>query len=281
MVGLLYGANYSIIKVVTPHYVDAFGFIVLRVGITTVAFWLISLFGENEKVEWKNDGWRFLFCALCGMGINMLLFFKGLSLTSAINSSIIMTLTPLLVFVSAVIILKERMSLLKIIGLIIGLVGAFIIILPENSGTYEGNWIGDIMILLNALFYGLYLVLVKPLLIKYKPLTIAKWAFLMGFVFVLPFGLESLQPVLWSELPIKVYLSMGYAIIGVTVIVYIVNIWAMQKVSPSTVGAYIYVQPVFATIIAIIFLDEQLRPSHLIASALVFIGVAMVIKGRR
>jgi drug/metabolite transporter (DMT)-like permease len=103
----------------------------------------------------------------------------------------------------------------------------------------------------------------------------------MGFVFVLPFGLQSLQPVVWSELPMKVYLSMGYSIIGVTVIVYIINIWAMKTVSPSTVGAYIYVQPVFATAIAIAFLGEQLRTSHVIASILVFIGVAMVIKGRQ
>ncbi|MFT4833603.1 MAG: drug/metabolite transporter (DMT)-like permease [Marinoscillum sp.] len=281
MVGLLYGANYSIIKVVTPQYVDAFGFIVLRVGITTVAFWVISFFGENEKVEWKNDGWRIAICALFGMGINMLLFFKGLSLTSAINSSIIMTLTPLLIFLGSVILLKEKMSLLKIIGLVIGLCGAFIIIFPQNSEGSEGNWVGDLFILLNATFYGLYLVIVKPLLAKYKPITIVKWAFLMGFVFVLPFGLQSLQPVVWSELPMKVYLSMGYSIIGVTVIVYIINIWAMKTVSPSTVGAYIYVQPVFATAIAIAFLGEQLRTSHVIASILVFIGVAMVIKGRQ
>jgi drug/metabolite transporter (DMT)-like permease len=149
MVGLLYGANYSIIKVVTPQYVDAFGFIVLRVGITTVAFWVISFFGENEKVEWKNDGWRIAICALFGMGINMLLFFKGLSLTSAINSSIIMTLTPLLIFLGSVILLKEKMSLLKIIGLVIGLCGAFIIIFPQNSEGSEGNWVGDLFILLN------------------------------------------------------------------------------------------------------------------------------------
>ncbi len=279
-VGLLYGGNYSILKVVTPDFLSPFSFIVVRVGIATLAFWLIGAFAP-QKVNWKQDGLLIFLCAFFGMGVNMLLFFKGVSLTSAINASLIMTLTPIMVFVCALFILKEKLSRWKSIGLLIGLGGAVLIVIPEGSRGYQGNWMGDLMVLLNALTYGAYLVLVKPLLDRYEPITIAKWGFLIGFLIVIPFGLQDALVIRWSGLPPKVYWSMFYSIIGVTVLVYIVNIWAMKKVSPSTVGAYIYVQPVFATLIALLFFDEQFLIKHLIAAALVFLGVAMVIRNPR
>ncbi|MFY0608030.1 MAG: DMT family transporter [Cyclobacteriaceae bacterium] len=276
-VGLLYGGNYSILKVVTPEFLTPFSFIVTRVGIATLAFWLIGLFAP-QKVDWKRDGLMIFLCAFFGMGVNMLLFFKGVSLTSAINASLIMTLTPIMVFVCAIFILKEKLTKWKSLGLLIGLGGALLIAIPESSQGYGGNWVGDIMVLLNALTYGAYLVLVKPLLSKYEPVTIAKWGFLIGFFIVLPFGFQDFIQITWENLPTKVYWSMFYSIIGVTVVVYIINIWAMKKVSPSTVGSYIYVQPVFATLIALIFFGEAFLIKHVIAAALVFVGVAMVIR---
>lgn len=279
MVGLLYGANYSMLKIVTPEYIGAFGFIVVRVVIATIAFWMVGFF-IRERIDWKQDGGRIFLCALFGVGINMLFFFKGLSLTTAINGSIIMTLTPIMVFVMSLLLLKEKVRAYKVVGLLLGLSGAFLIIYREDTGTYQGNWLGDLLVFLNALSYGAYLVLVKPLLAKYQPLTIAKWMFLIGVFLVMPVGWGELMDIPWAAMPAKVYFSMAYVILGVTVLVYIINIWAMKRVSPSTVGAYIYVQPVFATLIASIFFGEVLTLKHLVAALLVFIGVWLVVSRR-
>ena len=119
-VGILYGANYSVVKTVTPEFIQPFGFIVIRVLVATVLFWLISI-GIKTKIDWKKDGGRVFLCALFGVGINMLAFFKGVSLTSAINGSIIMTLTPAMVFITSALILKERVTGQKIIGLLISM----------------------------------------------------------------------------------------------------------------------------------------------------------------
>jgi len=277
LVGLLYGTNYSIVKIITPEYILPFGLIVIRVAIAAACFWLIGL-SVNEKINWRADWVRIVLCAFFGVGINMLFFFKGVSLTTAINGSIIMTLTPVMVFVTSLILLKEKVTLLKVLGLAVGFLGAFLIIYSPGTGISLGNWRGDVLILLNAMSYGVYLVLVKPLMTRYTPITVAKWIFFFGFLLVLPVGWNEFTQIEWQALTAKVYFSMAFVIIGVTVIVYVLNIWALKKVNPSTVGVYIYVQPVFATLIASTFFGEILSIRHLIAALLVFAGVWLVVK---
>ena len=274
-VGILYGANYSVVKTVTPEFIKPFGFIVIRVVVATALFWLISI-SIKTKIDWKKDGGRVFLCALFGVGINMLAFFKGVSLTSAINGSIIMTLTPAMVFITSALILKERVTGQKIIGLLIGFVGAMIIIYMGKSAVSQGDWRGDLLVILNATSYGTYLVLVKPLLNKYDPITLSKWIFLIGCFLVLPVGWTEFSTTEWHNFTTQTYWAIAFVIIGVTFMVYLLNIWAMKKVNPSTVGAYIYVQPVFAVLIASLFYGETLTLIHLVAAVLVFIGVGLI-----
>lgn len=278
-VGLLYGANYSILKVVTPEYILPFGLIVYRVAAATIIFWLIG-WGVNEKIDWKADWKRLILCAFFGVGINMLLFFKGVSLTSATNGSIIMTLTPIMVFILSLFLLKDKFTNRKALGLVAGLMGAIIIIYKPEASLAQGDWRGDVMVLGNTISYGTYLVLAKPLLMKYQPITITKWIFLIGFFLVLPVGYHEATLVDWASWTTEAYLSMTYVILGVTVIAYLTNIWAMKRVNPTTVGVYIYVQPVFAILIANLFFDEFFTLKHVLASVLVFFGVWLVIRKR-
>lgn len=277
LVGLLYGINYSIVKLVSPAFLEPLGFIVYRVGIATLIFWIIGIF-IPEQVDWKADGKQFFWCAFFGVGLNMPLFFQGVSMTSAINASIITTLTPVIVFVVAIFLLKERITGWRLLGLVIGLLGAMLIVYEPDSADYQGNWMGDSLIFLNAISYGVYLVLAKPLLKKYKPITITKWVFLMGLVVVVPLGFRQAISPTWEIWSPVILFSMAYVIIGVTVVVYLINIWAMKKVSPGTVGVYTYVQPVFAVLVASLFFEERLLWQHLLAALLVFSGVGLVIK---
>lgn len=276
LVGLLYGANYSIAKVVTPHYILPYGFIIIRVLFGGLIIWLLSL-SSSEKVDWKADGGRLFLCGFFGVGINMLFFFKGISLTTALNSALIMTVTPLLVYALSILMLGEHPKPLKILGLVLGLVGACLIMYRSDMAIDQGNWLGDLYIFLNAASYGVYLVLVKPLLGKYRPITVTRWIFLIGLVVVVPMGYSEFVAIQWGEFPPKVWISVFYVVIGVTVIAYLTNVWAMKKVNPGTVGAYIYVQPVFASLIAILLFDEVATWKHAIASLLVFAGVGLVI----
>jgi drug/metabolite transporter (DMT)-like permease len=273
-VSLLYGINFSVLKIAVPEYVGPYGFIIYRVVVASIVFWICHLLISTDKINWKEDGWRMAACGLTGVSVNMLLFYKGISLTSAVNGSIMMTLTPILVLIWSSLILKERVTHRKVLGIALGLVGALIIVV--RSGPSAGDSLGDFFVFLNATSFSLYFVLVKPLMAKYKPLTVLTWTFTFGLVFALPVGWEQAVSVDFAALPMKVWYSIAYAIIGVTIIVYFLNNWTLTHVAPSVAGSFIYLQPVFATITAILFFGEVFLLKHLLAMALVFMGVALV-----
>lgn len=273
-VSLLYGINFSVLKIAVPEYIGPYGFIIYRVVVASIVFWICHLLISTDKINWKEDGWRMAACGLTGVSVNMLLFYKGISLTSAVNGSIMMTLTPILVLIWSSLLLKERVTYRKVLGIILGLAGALIIVV--KSGPSTGNTLGDFLVFLNGTSFSLYFVLVKPLMAKYKPLTVLTWTFTFGLIFALPVGWEQAVSVDFASLPMKVWYSMAYAIIGVTIIVYFLNNWTLSHVAPSVAGSFIYLQPVFATITAILFFEETFLLKHLLAMALVFLGVALV-----
>lgn len=277
---LFYGVNYSVLKIVVPQYVGAYGFIVFRVIVASAIFWSIHFF-NREKINWKEDGKMLVLCALTGVAINQLLFYKGLSLTSAVNGSIIMTLTPVLVLIWAAILIGEKITRTKVIGIVLGLIGAIIILYQPNAILMSGDWRGDILVLFNGTSYGCYLVLVKPLMKKYRPMTVVTWVFTLAIVFVLPVGLSEAMLVEFSTLPAKVWWSMAFAIVFVTVVVYFLNAWTLVKVNSSVVGAFIYLQPIFATSTAILFFGEVFLLKHLLAAVFVFSGVWLVTKAKQ
>lgn len=275
LVALLYGANYSISKVLSPAYITPFGFIIFRIFFGGLFFWTIAI-GNKEKIDWKRDGSRIIACASFGVAINQLCFFKGISMTSAINGSIIMTLTPVFVFILSSVLLNESITKGRVTGLILSMAGALLIVVQPSTDLSAGDWRGDVFILINALSYATYLVLVKPLMAKYKPITITQWIFVFGFLIALPFGGWEAARTDFSIFTAEAWLSGLYVIVGVTIIAYFVNIWAMKKVNPSVVGIYIYVQPLFASFIAIFIFGESLLISHIVAAALIFAGIYLV-----
>lgn len=263
-----------------PEYVGPYGFIVFRVIIASGIFWIIHSF-NREIINWKEDGWTLTLCALTGVAVNQLLFYKGISLTSAVNGSIIMTLTPVLVLIWASLLIGEKITKRKILGIILGMIGAVIILYQPNALISAGDWKGDILVLINGASYACYLVLVKPLMKKYKPMTVVTWVFTIAIVFVIPVGISQATSVNFIELPTRVWWSMGYAIIIVTVVVYFLNAWTLVKVNSSVVGAFIYLQPVFATATAILFFGEVFLLKHLLAAAFVFTGVWLVTMAKK
>lgn len=277
LVSLFYGINYSVLKIVVPDFMGPYGFIVFRVTMAAGIFWMIHFF-SREKIHWKEDGVRLVLCSLTGVAVNQLLFYKGISLTSAVNGSIIMTLTPVLVLIWASILIGEKITRLKILGILIGLLGALIILYQPNAFLSTGDWRGDVLILVNGTSYACYLVIVKPLMKKYRPMTVVTWIFTIGIVFVLPVGFQQAAEVQFNILPMKVWWSMAYAILIVTVVVYFLNAWTLIKVDSSVVGAFIYLQPIFATLTAILFFNEVFLLKHLIAAIFVFVGVWLVTK---
>ncbi len=274
---LIYGANYSIAKVVMPNYVEPFAFVLIRVSGAVILFWIISILFVNEKTD-KKDLPRLALLGLCGVAINQLLFLKGLSLTTPINASIIMVSNPIVVLLIAAIFLKEKISLTKTIGISIGITGALLLLLFNKKFSFGSETIaGDIMVLINSLSWGIYLVLVKPLMKKYNTFTIVKWVFLFGFIYVLPFGFNEMKLVKWNEMPSLVYWDIAFVVLGTTFFAYLLNTYALRALSPSIVSIYIYLQPFLATLIAIYYYrNDELDLRKIISAILIIIGVYLV-----
>ncbi len=276
LANLIYAGNYTIAKEVMPAYVQPFGFIFLRVIMGSLLFWLVSSFWVKEPIRKKDFG-QLALCGLLGVAINQLLFFKGLSITTPINASLLMVTTPILVLIASAVIIKESINGLKIVGIAAGAVGAVILIAYGNSVDLVRQTLpGDLMVFINACSYGMYLVLVKPLMKKYHPITIIKWVFTFGLIYVTPFGIEEFRAVAWDSLPGEIWLGIVYVVVGTTFMAYLLNMVALRQANPSIVGIYIYLQPLLASLIAIYYGKDQLTPIKILAMIIIFLGVYLV-----
>ncbi len=278
-VNIFYGGNYVVAKEVMPDHLSPFGFILLRVTAAGILFLLLHALLVREKVD-KQDLPRLFLCGLFGVAVNQLLFFKGLDLTTPINASIMMITTPMLVLGLSAIFLGERITRLKILGIVIGASGAIFIILNGDASLNIGRntALGDTLVLINAASFAMYLIVVKPLMMKYHPFTVIKWAFLFGWVMVAPFGYEELRSAEWSTFSTGIWLSIGYVIVFATFFTYTLNVYALKVVNPSIVSIYIYSQPVLASIIALSFGKDELTMGKIFGAMLIFFGIYLVSK---
>ena len=271
---LIYAVNYGFAKdVMNGGYLPPFTFILFRAIGATFLFWITSLF-FYEKIL-KPDILKFALCGLFGVTANQLMFFSGLELTSTIHASIIMVTSPIIVSILSIIVLKEKLKPYRAVGILIGLTGAVIIIFNNNSVNEVSGLTGDFLIFLNATSFGLYLILVKPLMSKYSPITVVKWVFTFGLIGVIPFGIYDFNKINW-EMSNDIILKIGFVILFTTFLCYLFNIYGIKYVSPTVVSTYIYLQPVLASLIAVITGKEQLEIVSVLSSLLIFGGVYLV-----
>jgi len=270
----IYGVNHTIAKGLMPDVIGPYGFILVRVTGAALLFWLIGLFVNSEKID-RKDWPRILICALFGMVLNMNMFFKGLELSTPINSSVVITLTPVILLVLGAFLLKERITWLKSVGIGIGLVGALVLILfgaktQENAPNIP---LGNMLFIVNATSYAFYLILVKPLVAKYSSITLMKIFFLLAVFMNLPIGLSQFMEVSWVDLGFSEIWKLVFVVVGTSVLTYLFNIYALKQLSPSTIGVFMYLQPLVAVGFAILVGADSLSTIRIIAAILIFTGV--------
>ena len=287
-VNFIYGVNYVVAKGLMPHVIGPSGFIVLRVMGAAALFWALRAW-RPQRVD-PSDIVRLLMCAVFGVALNQLMFFHGLMRTTPINSSLIMVATPVLVLVLSALLIGERVTWSKVTGVVLGTAGALTLIFLKPAGSSAGaSMLGDLFILVNATSYGLYLVLVKPLMRKYTAVTVMSWSFLFGLLIVLPFGWHELAEVNGEALTAPVIGAMVFVVVMVTFVAYLLNTWALGILDPSVVGSYIYMQPLLAAVFTWLFVrigperlgipgeyQVELGWPQAVCAILIFLGVHLV-----
>ena len=285
---LIYGANYIIAKGIMPEKINPNAFVFIRLACCVVLFWGIKFLFFKEKVE-RKDFLRLALCGLLGAAANMLFFFHGINLTSPVDASIIMTVTPVIVLIFSFFILKERITKNKLIGITIAGIGAVFLILYGNKASGTSSFLGNLFVFLNATCYGLYLVIVKTLMRKYKAVTVISWMFLFGLLFVSPFAINDFTNTNFEAFTTSTYLVIGYVVLFTTFFAYLFNIYALNYVTPSVTSSYIYLQPVISFIMVAMYAyllmkDEYAQDISLVkilSCLMVVIGVYIISKPPR
>ena len=275
----IYGLSHTIAKEVMPTYIQGFGFVQVRLLGAASLFWLVSLFIPQQKID-RADFPKMLLCALFGMVINMLCFFKGIELSTPINSAVLITITPILVFVFSALLIKERLVLPRILGVVLGFIGAFVLIVFGNEIRQDAPNIplGNALFIVNASSFAMYLVLVKSLSAKYTTVHLLKWLFLFGFIMALPISFTEFSRVNWVTLPFEAIWRFAFVIIGTTFMTYLLNVYALKQLKASTVGVFTYLQPLIGIAYAIMVGADGLTASKLSAGSVVLLGVYLVTK---
>ena len=272
---LIYGANFSIAKLIMPGMIRPNAFILLRVVFATLLFFFMYQFTKSgEKIE-RRDYFRFFLLGLFGVAINQLLFFQGLSLTSNINAALIMTSNPVMVMLFAGILIGERITLLRITGIFLGILGAGTLIF-SNKTTGTGSFTGDLFIFINAASYAVFIVMVKPMMKKYDPWFVLSWTFFFGLLIVAPFGFADILAIQWEAFTAIHWSAIIFVIFFTTFLAYLLNTLALKELSPAIVSYYIYLQPIFATLITLYIMHEPIKWIHAFACVLIFTGVYLV-----
>jgi drug/metabolite transporter (DMT)-like permease len=276
----LYALSYVVAKGVMPVFIMPLALTFLRILPSTILFWIAGTMVQKEVIN-KEDYPKFLLSGFFGIFLSQYIFIAGLNLSSPIDAAIIMTTNPVIVLLVALAMRHETISKSKMYGVITGAFGAMILVLSKGfSGFDKGHLAGNVILMLNSVSFGFYMIFVGPLMKKYHSITVLKWIFLIGAVMYLPVGVSDFSKVQWSNVSPGIIASLVYIVVGTTFITYLLINYALRTLKATTVSMYTYIQPVITTILASIIGMDKLTLVHIIAALLVFLGVYLVGKNK-
>ena len=280
---LLFAVNMPISKYLLPAHVPPEGLTIMRMAFACVMFWIVSLFTVKEKVPLKDLGMLFV-CALCGVGINQGLFIVGLNRSSPVDASIIATAVPIFVLLLAAVILKEPITRKKSFGVFMGVSGGLLLVFSSTHAIDSITSLdGDMMMIVSGLMYAIYLVLSKPLSLRYSSVTMMKWMFLFTTLTLVPFTFRHVLDAPAFHREVWDFTELGaifYVLFGATFLPYLLIPMSLKRIRPTTVSMYNYVQPIVASFIAVMIGQDTLSWQKVLSAVLVFTGVYLVTQSK-
>lgn len=250
-----------------------------RIGGAAIAFTILQRYRGTLALDEKKHYLQFALLGVLGISLNQMLFFEGLSRTTAVNTSLIATTIPVFTIALGIVAGLERLRWFKALGIVIAMSGVFYLIVPSDLALKFR--VGDVLIVLNSLSYAFYIVLSKNLLVRYGALKSIAWLFIFGCVLGVPVGFYELQAIDISDVSLESWIFLAGLVLFPTILAYYWNTWALARVEPSTVVAYVYFQPLIGVLAATLFLGERLTIHLLVAAVMIFTGVYLVSKRKK
>lgn len=279
VVQVLFGGLAVAGKLVLP-VVPPLALALLRLGAAAAILFALERAFVRAPMPPRADLVRFAWFALLGVVLNQGLFLWGLQSTTATNAVLLVATIPAFTLLVAVLLGHERTTLGKVMGLVVSFAGVAVIVADSGLDLGVHTLVGNLLIVANALCYSVYLVLSRPVLQRYDPLTLIAWVFLLGTLEMALVGIPSLVSVDWSALTPASWTALGYALLGATVITYGLNAWVLRSMSASRVASFVYLQPLFGAFAAWLVLDEAITLEVVAGGLLILGGVALAIRQR-
>ena len=277
---IMWGLMSPIGKTALENGISGLSLATFRMTGGAICFWIASIFAPKEQVK-PHDLMMLFFAGLLGIVLNQGCFTFGLSLTSPIDASIVTTTAPIATMIVAAIYLKEPITNKKVLGIFVGAMGALILILSSQAASGGNrNLIGDLLCLVAQISFSIYLTVFKGVSQKYSPITLNKWMFIYASMCYIPFSYQDVAGIQWTEVSTAAYVQIGYVVIGGSFLAYIFIMTAQRLLRPTVVSMYNYMQPIVASIAAIIMGLGVFGWEKGIAVALVFLGVYIVTKSK-
>ncbi len=276
-VQLTFGALPVIGKIVLKT-IPSLAVVGFRVGITALALYMVQRYRGNMRLEDKKDYLRFAILSFFGVTLNQIFFVTGLSLTKASNTSLLAVTIPIFALSFSAFLGIERLGKIKIAGIVLAAIGVILLIDPRNASFSSETTLGDILIIINSLSYGIYVSISKDIITRNGAIKSIAWVFIFSSVICVPLGLYSLSGVDVAAVSPTIWLLILHIAVVSTLVPYLLNAWALARVNPSTVAVFVYLQPLIGFFLAIVFLGEKLDFKVVVAAVLIFAGVFLVTK---
>lgn len=273
-------ATWPIVGKIALRTVPPVALVGFRVSGATILLSFLGGWRGRLKPIQRSDWPLLIISSALGLVFNQWLFVKGLSLTTAINSTLIGTSIPIATLIVGIALGTDRATSRRVLGIILSATGVLLLIGPGHASFSKATRLGDLLLVGNSLCYGAYIAVSKDLVRRYSALNVITWIFIVGCFATIPFGIYSLSQIPIREISASVWLEIGYIIVLPTAGAYFLNVWALARVPPSTVAVYIYLQPLIAFVLAPIVLGEAIGVHAIVASLLIFAGVLVVTRRR-
>ena len=278
------GLNENALRYLLPRWMSAYSGVVMRLVFGTLFFWVASKVDPEARRQRSSAGMKlalFAVGAVCMFGY-MFALLQGLSYTTPISSSIFISMEPVWVFLICVIFLHDRVTWMKITGILLGLGGAFIIIMTQKSSDVASNpMLGNIYCLASSLLYAIYLVLQKQFLKHTDMYTVNRWAFLGGAcvaaISILFTGWDA--SVLHQSLFSTPMLVLLFVLIFPSTVSYLLLSIGLRNLSATVVAIYGYLILIVATIVSYILGQDhfdwwQMLSIVMIVASVYFVEIA-------
>jgi len=254
----------------------------IRALVAGILFWGVSLLMPRERVE-PRDLLKLVGAGVLGLFLPQLTFLNAIGLTTPVDLSIIGSITPILTMLTAALFLKEPITWKKVLGVALSFGGVVWLILQSvamGGGADKTHPLGVVFCVANSLVFALYLGTCRPLISRYSSVTAMKWMFLSSFILSLPFSLPHLPSTNFAAVPTHVWWGIAYLVFFATFVAYLLIPIGQQRIRPTLVSMYGYLQPIIAIAVAIATGMDTLTITKLAAAMLVFTGVWVVNQSR-